>query len=152
MMQNIIKNVILCLLRTVDRMSTRFVLFLHAANETAFGYDKEIICVQPNCLFTIELQFKDSVLSQRLMAEDQIAEYAIIQNTEVLSDKKKAKTMSATCSKKNTSYVTIILSFAAQSFYTDVYQFRICLYQLTLFCRLTTLFRILICSTMKNGL
>jgi len=26
-------------------MSARFVLFLHAANKTAFGYDKEIICV-----------------------------------------------------------------------------------------------------------
>ena len=93
-------------------MSARFVLFLHAANKTAFGYDKEIICVQPNCFSTIELQFKDSVLSQSLMAEDQSAEHATIQNTEVLSDKK-AKTMSATCSKKNTSYVTNILSFAA---------------------------------------
>jgi len=41
-----------------------------------------------NCFFTIELQCKDPVLSQSLMAEDQIAEHAIIQNTEVLSDKK----------------------------------------------------------------
>ena len=85
------------------------------------------------------------------MAEDQIAGHAIMQNTEVLSDKKSEDHVSDLFEEEYIIRHKYFI-FCCIIFLHCVYQFGICLYQLTLFCRLTALFQILICSTMKNGL